>query len=98
MKRLPEKNADGLTPLELSEEQKFLFDTRGWLMIPGVLTENEIEEAREFCYRLQKDPASIPVEHRSSIGGPLIKLADRLHNMRTLDSMARDKQIKIASA
>ena len=76
MIRLPGKNSDGLPPLELSEEQKFIFDTRGWLIIPGVLTESEIEEAREFCYRLQKDSLSIPAAQRSSFGGPLVKLID----------------------
>lgn len=76
MIRLPRTNADGLSPIELSSEQKFLFDTRGWLMIPGVLSESEINEAREFCRRLHQDALSIPIADRSSIGGPLLKLVD----------------------
>ena len=66
----PTTNADNLSPIPLTEEQRFLFDTRGWLLIPGVLSETEVKEMREFCYQLKQEPEAIPEHHRSSIGGP----------------------------
>ena len=69
---LPTKNSTGLPAVELSEEQKYLFDTRGWLLIPSALTAGEVEEMREFCVRLRTDKASIPIPERNSLGGPLI--------------------------
>src|SRR5687767_6782587 len=74
--RVPSSNADELPEVELTEEQRYLFDTRGWLMIPGVLTPKELQPMREFCYRLKQEPESIPPHHRSSIGGPLERLVD----------------------
>jgi hypothetical protein len=41
-----------------------------------VLTAAEVEEMREFCYRLHRDRDSIPLRDRSSMGGPLQKLID----------------------
>ncbi|MEI6431870.1 MAG: phytanoyl-CoA dioxygenase family protein [bacterium] len=72
----PSLNAEGVPPVVLTEEQKYLFDTRGWLLMPGVLSEDECAEMRDFSYRLQRDRESVPPEHRSSIGGSLERLID----------------------
>ena len=72
----PTTNADNLPPIPLTEDQRYLFDTRGWVLIPGVLGESEIQEMRQFCYQLKQEPASIPEHHRYSIGGPLESLTD----------------------
>ncbi len=74
---LPEiANADGLPATELSEEQRYRFDTQGWLCIPGLLEDDEVAEMREFAYQLARDPESIPESERSTVGGPLQNLVD----------------------
>src|SRR5580765_3693846 len=61
----------------------------GLTKISNVLDANSSQQAENFkkiLLTLTDDPRVI-----------LIKLADRLHNMRTLDSMKSDKQLKISS-
>ncbi len=61
----------------------------GLTKISNVLDANSSQQAENFkkiLLTLTDDPRVI-----------LIKLADRLHNMRTLDSMKREKQLKISS-
>jgi guanosine-3',5'-bis(diphosphate) 3'-pyrophosphohydrolase len=61
----------------------------GLTKISNVIDVNASKQAENFkkiLLTLTDDPRVI-----------LIKLADRLHNMRTLDSMKREKQLKIAS-
>jgi guanosine-3',5'-bis(diphosphate) 3'-pyrophosphohydrolase len=61
----------------------------GLTKISNVIDVNASQQAENFkkiLLTLTDDPRVI-----------LIKLSDRLHNMRTLDSMKREKQLKIAS-
>ncbi len=61
----------------------------GLTKISNVMDTNTSQQAENFkkiLLTLTDDPRVI-----------LIKLADRLHNMRTLDSMKREKQLKISS-
>ena len=73
---LPTTNADGQPVVDLTAEQKYLFDLRGWLLIPGVLSADEVAEMRDFAVRLHQQPDSIPELERNTLGGPLQKLAD----------------------
>ena len=61
----------------------------GLTKISSVMDSNTSQQAENFkkiLLTLTDDPRVI-----------LIKLADRLHNMRTMDSMKREKQLKISS-
>lgn len=72
----PSTNAAGRPIVPLTQEQKYIFDMRGWLLIPAVIAEDELKEMQAFCKRLQQDPESIPEAHRTTYGGPLEALMD----------------------
>ena len=63
---MPTHNADGQAVVPLTEEQKYLFDARGWLLISSVLSEAEVKEMRAYALRLHDDPESLPEHERSS--------------------------------
>jgi GTP pyrophosphokinase len=69
------------------EKERYLID--GLTKIAGVLENSDSMQAENFRKMILTLSDDVRVI--------LIKLADRLHNMRTLDAMRRDKQLKIAS-
>lgn len=73
---LPETNAAGLPVVPPTQEQKYVFDKQGWLLVPSVLSGDELKEMQDFCHRLRHEPESIPAHERSPLGGPMQKLSD----------------------
>ena len=70
------QNAEGRPIPSLTDEQRYAFDLRGWLLVPGVLSEDEIEASKEHILRLHTDKDSLPEHERSSLAGPCESLID----------------------
>ena len=74
--QLPQTNADGAPIVPMTAAQKYLFDLRGWICLPSLLTSEELDPILEHQWRFLKEPESLPAEERNSIGGPSQVLLD----------------------
>ncbi len=54
----------------MSAYEKFLFDLKGFLIIPSVLTETEIQTVRDHTLAYKNNPNSLPKDQRAPMVGP----------------------------
>ena len=73
---LTSTNEDGEPTVIPTDKQKYDFDRNGWILFPGLLSDENIEEMRAFATRVRKEPDSLPEHDRCGMGGPLAKLID----------------------
>jgi GTP diphosphokinase / guanosine-3',5'-bis(diphosphate) 3'-diphosphatase len=79
------------------EDMRRMFGDKVANIIDGLTKLNVVIDMQEDKSMQAENFRKMLLTMSSDIRVILIKLADRLHNMRTLDSMRRDKQLKIAS-
>jgi hypothetical protein len=66
---LPTTNADGLPVIPMSDEQKYVFDLKGWICLPGLMTEEQLAPVREHQMKFLYERDSLPPEARNNHGG-----------------------------
>jgi len=79
------------------EDMRRMFGDKVANIIDGLTKLNIVLDMQEDKSMQAENFRKMLLTMSSDIRVILIKLADRLHNMRTMDSMRRDKQLKIAS-
>ena len=67
---LPTTNGDGVPIVPMSEAQRYIFDLKGWICLPGLLSDDELGTVLEHQHKLMEEPESLPPEERNSVGGP----------------------------
>lgn len=68
----------------MSAHDRVVFDLKGYIVKPSVLSQNEIEVIKEFTLRQKNDPDSLPPHQRSLPGGPFAQLIDHPAVMEVL--------------
>ena len=66
------KSAD----IPMTDDQRFIFDLKGWICIPNVLSETQTNAIRQHIIQLKTDPESIDPLERYSLAGPAQVLLD----------------------
>lgn len=79
----------------MTEEERFLFDLKGYILFPAVLSEEEIVPIKEQCIQLRTDRESLSPEARCLPGGASSVLIDHPAIMRVLHSIIDDETEKI---
>ena len=78
----------------LTEREIALFDLKGYLLFPAVLSEDELAPIKAQCEKLRTDKASLPPEARCLPGGPASVLIDHPAIMRVLHTVIDDETEK----
>ena len=60
----------------MNDEQKFLFDLTGYLVIPNVISRAQAGEVKEQIRLMRHDPEQLPPEARGLPGGKIAGLID----------------------
>ena len=76
MELLPTTNADGLDVVPMTEAQKYLFDLKGFILLPALLSEEELATIRAHQHRFLYERESLPPHERDNHGGPAQILLD----------------------
>ena len=74
--RLTTTTSEGLPVVPPTDQQKYDFDRNGWLLIPGLLTADELAEMRRFGEHWARRRESIRDGEGELLAGPLQRLID----------------------
>jgi hypothetical protein len=79
----------------LTDMETALFDLKGYILFPAVLSEEEMAPIKEQCEKYRTDKESLPAASQCFPGGPASALIDHPAIMRILHTIIDDETEKL---